>query len=74
MAKRKEMKYLIASYNLLDPDQKEDYEFAKERPNVSAYIKRLIQNDRQRSLAPTSSIVVAPEEDDDKDYMKMMVT
>lgn len=33
------------TFNINDDDQKELLEFASKRPNVSSYIKRLIQKD-----------------------------
>lgn len=46
------MKTKGVAFNLADPDQKELYEWAMDRTNFSAYIKRLIQADRDRRMKP----------------------
>lgn len=43
------MKTKGVAFNLDDPDQKELYEYAMTRTNFSAYVKRLIQSDRDRN-------------------------
>lgn len=40
------MKTKGVAFNMADPDQKDLYEWAMTRTNFSAYVKRLIQADR----------------------------
>jgi hypothetical protein len=52
------------SFNIADPDQKALLEYAMQRPNFSAYVKRLIQRDMEgwNPIAGTSGVMrVAPE-------------
>lgn len=41
------IKNIPVSFNLLDPDQKEMYEYVSRRTNKSGYLKRLIQRDME---------------------------
>ncbi|OAB48444.1 hypothetical protein [Paenibacillus antarcticus] len=41
----KEIKIVQVAFNILDPDQREFYEYVQRRPNQSGFIKRLIQRD-----------------------------
>lgn len=43
----KNIKNRSVSFNLDDPDQKRMFEYANERTNFSAYVKRLIQRDME---------------------------
>lgn len=43
----KNIKNRSVSFNLDDPDQKKMFEYANERTNFSAYVKRLIQRDME---------------------------
>lgn len=42
------MKTKGVAFNLDDPDQKELFDWAMSRTNFSAYVKRLIQTDRDQ--------------------------
>lgn len=44
---KKNIKNRSVSFNLDDPDQKRMFEYANERTNFSAYVKRLIQRDME---------------------------
>lgn len=55
------MKTKGVAFNLDDPDQKDLYEWAMARTNFSAYVKRLIQADRDiktRTTTRSGPIVV----------------
>lgn len=58
MAKSKEeknMKVRSVAFNLDDPDQKKMFDFASERTNFSAYVKRLIQRDMEGGVGMAHS-------------------
>jgi hypothetical protein len=46
------MKTKGVAFNLDDPDQKELFDWAMSRTNFSAYVKRLIQADRDQKKPP----------------------
>ena len=46
------MKTKGVAFNLEDPDQKELFDWAMSRTNFSAYVKRLIQTDRDAKKTP----------------------
>lgn len=41
----KQIKIIQVAFNVLDPDQLQQYEYIRQRPNQSGYIKRLVQRD-----------------------------
>jgi hypothetical protein len=55
------MKTKGVAFNMDDPDQKELFEYAMERTNFSAYVKRLIQSDRdsKRRKATGNPVVLS---------------
>jgi hypothetical protein len=79
------MKNIAASFNVLDPDELNQYQHVKKRKNVSRYIKMLIQRDMDNNYT-TKVIYNAPvfaqkmdpnnldgNDDIDDDLMKDMI-
>jgi hypothetical protein len=72
MAKDKEIKVAAATYNILDPDQKEEWEFVYSHTNVSAYLKRLVRRDMESKM-PTPRMVPAPKEEGGIDELQALL-
>lgn len=51
----KNIKNRSVSFNLDDPDQKKMFEYANERTNFSAYVKRLIQRDMEGGVGASAT-------------------
>ena len=41
----KDIRIIQVAFNVLDPDQQQLYDYVRQRPNSSGYVKRLIQRD-----------------------------
>lgn len=59
MAKKSEIIGKSVSFNVLDPDQKSDLEFADQRTNFSAFVKHLIRMERLRQQGGLTVAMVA---------------
>lgn len=59
----KQIKIIQVAFNVLDPDQLQQYEHVRRRPNQSGYIKRLVQRDMD-GVAPTPSVAAREVLDD----------
>lgn len=52
----KEIRIIQVAFNVLDPDQLQQYEHVRLRPNQSGFLKRLIQRDIDGFTGPRQSV------------------
>jgi hypothetical protein len=53
----KQIKIVQVAFNVLDPDQLQQYEHVRRRPNQSGYLKRLVQRDMDGGMtAPEAPV------------------
>ncbi|RUT48580.1 hypothetical protein EJP82_01165 [Paenibacillus anaericanus] len=50
----KKIKIVQVAFNVMDPDQLQQYDYVRNRPNKSGYLKRLVQ----REMDGVSSVVM----------------
>lgn len=60
----KEIRIIQVAFNVLDPDQLQQYEHVRERPNQSGYLKRLIQRDIDGYAGVPAAAPILEETDD----------
>ncbi|WP_339820553.1 hypothetical protein MKZ15_05780 [Paenibacillus sp. FSL R7-0216] len=53
----KQIKIVQVAFNVLDPDQLQQYEHVRQRPNQSGYIKRLVQRDIDGGARGVAAVV-----------------